>query len=67
MSPNTRRSHAKGTAENAEGIENQILPLQTSTLANTKKRSKVAARRVVPESQSHNMPSGASRTTWSQT
>ena len=67
MSPCTRRSHTKGAADSADGNENQIHPLQTSIIANTKKRSKVAARRVVPDSQPRNVQSGASRTTWGKT
>ena len=67
MSPCTCWSHTKGTADSTDGNENQIHPLQTSIIANTKKHSKVAARRVIPDSQPCNVQSGASRTTWGKT
>jgi hypothetical protein len=68
MAPRTRRSHTKNPVESAQGEENQSpVPLQTSTLANTKTRSKVAARRVVPEAQSRDLQPSESRIACGQT
>ncbi|KAN0141246.1 hypothetical protein V8E53_001002 [Lactarius tabidus] len=54
MAPHTRKSHPKATADCTYVKENENqLPLQTSNIANTK-RSKVPARRVIPENQSLN-------------
>ncbi|KAN0129043.1 hypothetical protein V8E53_013193 [Lactarius tabidus] len=54
MAPRTRKSHPKATADRTYVKENENqLPLQTSNIANTK-RSKVPARRVIPENQSLN-------------
>jgi hypothetical protein len=63
MAPRTRRSHTKGPADSAQGKENKgQVPLQSSTLVNTKIRSKVTARRVDPESQSQSVQSGGCTT-----
>ena len=62
MVPRTRRSHTKDLEDCAQGNENQSqVPLQSSTLANTKIRSKVPARRVDPNVESQNLQSGGSR------
>jgi hypothetical protein len=61
MAPRTRKSHPKATADRTYVKENENqLPLQTSNIANTK-RSKVPARRVIPENQSLNPQQGKSR------
>ena len=61
MAPRTRQTHPKGSKDHTDGKENENqLPLQSSTLANTKVCSKVPARRVVPETQSQNLQPGVS-------
>ncbi|KAN0137968.1 hypothetical protein V8E53_004452 [Lactarius tabidus] len=65
MAPHTRRSHTKGPADSTQGKENEgQVPLQSSTLVNTKICSKVAARRVDPESQSQSVQSALGKRTY---
>ena len=62
MAPRTRRSHTKDLDDRTQDNESQSqVPLQSSTLANTKIRSKVPARRVDPNVESQNLQSGGSR------
>ncbi|KAN0130984.1 hypothetical protein V8E53_011117 [Lactarius tabidus] len=52
MAPHTRQSHTKGSADSAQAMGNaNKVPFESSTIANTRIRSKITARRVVSETQ----------------
>ena len=68
MVPRTRHSHTKDLDDHAQDNESQSqVPLQSSTLANTKIHSKVPARRVDPNVEPQNLQSGESRRRCRQT
>jgi hypothetical protein len=68
MAPRTRQSHTKGSASSAQAKENEHdVPFDCSSVTDTRKCSKIAARRVLPETQSQTLQPGGSRTMWSQT
>jgi hypothetical protein len=68
MAPRTRQSHTKGSADSAQAMGNaNKVPFESSTIANTRIRSKITARRVVSETQPQTPQPGGSRTMQSQT
>jgi hypothetical protein len=68
MAPHTRQSHTKGSADSTQAKENNgQVPFESSTVAYTRVCSKIAARRVVPETLSQTLQPGGSQTTRSQT
>ncbi|KAN0141184.1 hypothetical protein V8E53_000940 [Lactarius tabidus] len=64
MAPRTRQSHTKGSADSAQAMGNaNKVPFESSTIANTRIRSKITAQRVVSETQPQTLQPGVGKRT----